>query len=62
MLVVDKDTKQYELEQRPLTSSEIARFVGAFKFLDLEAYEFVGREELADGENLGFDPAVMKGG
>lgn len=62
VLVVSKQTKQYALEKRALTPSEIEGFIGSFKFVEPETYEFVGREALVNDDSPGFDPKVVKGG
>ena len=56
VLVIDKATKDYTLEKRPLSQSEIDAFSGSFKFVERGRYEFV-RDVTQD-----FDPSVMKGG
>ena len=57
VLVIDKATKAAVKEERPLTKTEIDSFVGAFDFVDLEAYQFIEGDE-----NSTFDPSVVKGG
>ena len=57
ILVVDIAMGKATLEKRPLTQTEIDSFVGAFDFVDLDDYQFVGGDE-----NSTFNPAVVKGG
>jgi len=56
ILIIDKATKDYTLEKRPLSQSEIDTFSGTFKFVDFDRYEFV------PDPNQDFDPTVTKGG
>lgn len=56
VLVINKGTKDYTLEERPLSQSEIDAFSGSFKFVDPGRYEFVR------DANQDFDPSVTKGG
>ena len=57
ILVIDKKSKKYVLEERPLENIEVASFVGKFHFMEHGKYGFTSKEK-----DPKFIAEVMKGG